>query len=222
LKKFVIDFYSTGMPKLFASEVIVTDPDSGKSFPATIKVNEPLIYKGIAVYQSSFEDGGSKLKTGRLPDDWHAQLFVSAQRRSQRFHAVEKQRRRRKCRIHDRMVGLPCLQRREYRQPGAGCEVAATLEKKLLNSVDKQLGSAAKNANSKDLKNVGPSVQYKLRDKTGQAREYHSYMQPVRVDGRMCSSPACAIRRTSHSATCVYLLTTMIRSMSGCACAARS
>jgi cytochrome c biogenesis protein len=45
------------------------------------------------------------------------------------------------------------------------------------------MGSAGKNANNKDLKNVGPSVSYKLRDKTGQAREYQNYMQPVTIDG---------------------------------------
>jgi cytochrome c biogenesis protein len=67
LKKFVVDFYSTGMPKLFASEVVVTDHDTGKKFPATIKVNEPLLYKGLAVYQSSFEDGGSKLTLTGYP-----------------------------------------------------------------------------------------------------------------------------------------------------------
>jgi cytochrome c biogenesis protein len=33
------------------------------------------------------------------------------------------------------------------------------------------------------LKNVGPSVQYKLRDKTGQAREFQNYMQPVTIGG---------------------------------------
>jgi len=49
--------------------------------------------------------------------------------------------------------------------------------------LDKHLGSAAKNANNKDLKNVGPSLQYKLRDKTGQAREFHNYMQSVLIDG---------------------------------------
>jgi cytochrome c biogenesis protein len=38
-----------------------------QEFPATIKVNEPLIYKGLAVYQSSFEDGGSKLKVAGYP-----------------------------------------------------------------------------------------------------------------------------------------------------------
>jgi cytochrome c biogenesis protein len=54
---------------------------------------------------------------------------------------------------------------------------------KLSAGLDKQLGSAAKNAGNKDLRNVGPSVQYKLRDKTGQAIEFHNYMQPVRIDG---------------------------------------
>ncbi len=62
LKKFTIDFYPTGMPKLFASDVVVTDRATGKQTHATVKVNEPLIVDGVAIYQSSFEDGGSQLK----------------------------------------------------------------------------------------------------------------------------------------------------------------
>src|SRR3954463_7394186 len=60
---------------------------------------------------------------------------------------------------------------------------AVNPNQKFSSSLEKHLGSAAKNANNKDLKNVGPSVQYKLRDKNGQAREYNNYMQPVLVDG---------------------------------------
>lgn len=67
LQKFVVDFYSTWMSKLFASDVIFTCHETGKSFPGTIKVNEPLIYKGLAVYQSSFEDGESSLKLDGYP-----------------------------------------------------------------------------------------------------------------------------------------------------------
>src|SRR5690606_14599923 len=67
LKRFVIDFYSTGMPKLFASDVIVTDHETREQFEATIKVNEPLRYRGMAVYQSSFEDGGTRLKVNGYP-----------------------------------------------------------------------------------------------------------------------------------------------------------
>ncbi|MCW3528696.1 cytochrome c biogenesis protein ResB, partial [Burkholderia cenocepacia] len=44
------------------SDVVVTDRATGKQTAATIKVNEPLIVDGIAIYQSSFEDGGSRLK----------------------------------------------------------------------------------------------------------------------------------------------------------------
>ncbi|HEU5436361.1 MAG TPA: cytochrome c biogenesis protein ResB, partial [Telluria sp.] len=67
LKKFHIDFYSTGMPKLFASDVVIRDHETNKTFPATIEVNKPLIYKGVAVYQSSFGDGGSKLTLTGFP-----------------------------------------------------------------------------------------------------------------------------------------------------------
>jgi cytochrome c biogenesis protein ResB len=67
LKKFTIDFYSTGMPKLFASDVEVRDNQTGEIAKATIEVNKPLIFKGVAIYQSSFEDGGSKLKLTGYP-----------------------------------------------------------------------------------------------------------------------------------------------------------
>src|SRR5690606_26499131 len=59
LNKFIVDYYSTGMPSSFKSEVEVTDPETGASFSQTIEVNEPLRYKGVTVYQSSFDDGGS-------------------------------------------------------------------------------------------------------------------------------------------------------------------
>ncbi len=52
--------------------------------------------------------------------------------------------------------------------------------KKLLGD---RLGSGAKTSKPVDLKNVGPSVQYKLRDAAGQAREYSNYMQPLFIDG---------------------------------------
>mgnify|MGYP003340822565 CR=1 FL=1 len=49
LKKFTVDYYSTGMPKLFASDVVVTDRATGKRTEATIKVNEPLIVDGVEI-----------------------------------------------------------------------------------------------------------------------------------------------------------------------------
>lgn len=49
--------------------------------------------------------------------------------------------------------------------------------------LEKHLGSGAKSPTRKDMKNVGPSFQYKLRDSAGQAREYQNYMQPIEQDG---------------------------------------
>jgi len=183
LKKFVVEYYSTGMPKLFASEVVVRDSETGKTFDATIKVNEPLIYKGIAVYQSSFDDGGSKLKlTGYPMLGSNSTAFVMTGEVGNASvlgngtgseYTVE-------------WSGFRPFNVENMAQ--AGHDVRAVDRKKTFNEafsagLNKQLGSAAKNPDNKDLRNVGPSVQYKLRDKTGQAREYHNYMMPVQIDG---------------------------------------
>jgi cytochrome c biogenesis protein len=61
LKKFYVDYYSNGMPKLFASDIAVTDKATGKVTEAQVKVNHPLIVDGVAIYQASFGDGGSPL-----------------------------------------------------------------------------------------------------------------------------------------------------------------
>lgn len=178
LDRFIIDFYSTGMPKLFASEVQVTDHETGKTFPATIKVNQPLIYKGLAVYQSSFEDGGTRLKLAGYPmtGPGAASFEMSGEvsgttplRSGKAEYTVE-------------WSGFRPFNVENMAQSGQDLR-AVTKSKSLAEGLQEQLGSAGKGTNTKDLKNVGPSVQYKLRDKTGQAREFHNYMQPVLADG---------------------------------------
>ena len=67
LKKFIVDYYSTGMPKLFASEVVLHDRETGAEVPARIEVNHPASYKGVEIYQSSFDDGGSTVKLKAVP-----------------------------------------------------------------------------------------------------------------------------------------------------------
>ena len=59
LKDFRIEHYATGQPKSFESDIEILDPELKEPIKKTISVNHPLIYKGIAIYQSSFEDGGS-------------------------------------------------------------------------------------------------------------------------------------------------------------------
>ena len=192
LKKFVIDYYSTGMPKLFASQVVVTDNETGKSFPATIKVNEPLLYKGLAVYQSSFEDGGSKLTLAGYPMqgmrnyDFPITGEVGGSsplgNPGGAAYTVEFSGFR-PFNVENMNPGSGSSDAGRAGQDVRGVNLAKGFEQTFTEGLDKRLGSAAKNANSKDLKNVGPSIQYKLRDKTGQAREYHNYMLPTTVDG---------------------------------------
>lgn len=62
LTDFRIEHYPTGQPKSFESDLVIYDPDLKAPFKHTISVNHPLIYKGIAIYQSDFQDGGSTLQ----------------------------------------------------------------------------------------------------------------------------------------------------------------
>ena len=61
LKDFRIEHYATGQPKSFESDLVITDPDLKEPITKTISVNHPLIHKGIAIYQSDFQDGGTTL-----------------------------------------------------------------------------------------------------------------------------------------------------------------
>jgi cytochrome c biogenesis protein len=176
LKKFIIEYYSTGQPKLFASELIITDPDTGKSFEHTIKVNEPLIYKGVAVYQSSFEDGGSELKlagiglTGSRDQRFELSGTVGGTRElisdAGRKYTVE-------------FTGFRPINVENIKTTLAASE---NNQKRFQEHVSSVAGSAAAKE-AKNFRNVGPSVQYKLRDAAGQAFEYQIYMLPVQLDG---------------------------------------
>lgn len=67
LDKFRIEHYATGQPKSFESDLVIYDHDLKEPLRATISVNHPLIYKGVAIYQSDFQDGGSRLFMNILP-----------------------------------------------------------------------------------------------------------------------------------------------------------
>lgn len=67
LKDFRIEHYFTGMPKSFESDLVIHDPELEQPLEATIAVNHPLIYKGYAIYQASFNDGGTGLSIRAWP-----------------------------------------------------------------------------------------------------------------------------------------------------------
>lgn len=62
VKDFRVEHYSTGQPKSFESDLVIHDPDLEQPLEETISVNHPLIYKGAAIYQASFGDGGSEIQ----------------------------------------------------------------------------------------------------------------------------------------------------------------
>jgi cytochrome c biogenesis protein len=181
LNKFIVDFYSTGMPKLFASEVTIYDPETGKTFPASIKVNQPLIYRGVAVYQSGIEDGGSKLKLTGYPMTGTSDKAFAVD--GEVGSATELKQGSEPYTIEWSGFRAFNVENTKQGQDPRDVKKGEALEVQLARTLSENSGSAARNANNKDLKNVGPSVQYKLRDKTGQAREFMNYMQPVTLEG---------------------------------------
>ena len=74
LKKFIVEYYSTGMPKLFASDIVIHDKATGEKKEARVEVNHPANFKGIEIYQSSFDDGGSRVKLQAMPMSANATL----------------------------------------------------------------------------------------------------------------------------------------------------
>ncbi|HZT55815.1 MAG TPA: cytochrome c biogenesis protein ResB, partial [Burkholderiaceae bacterium] len=175
LKKFIVDYYETGMPKLFASEIVIHDRDTGAATAALVKVNEPAFHRGVAIYQSSFDDGGSSLKlrgipmrAGGRPFEVDGVVGGSAQISN-----------------GDTKMTLEFTGLRVINVENLGGGAATDVRKvDLVGSLKNHLGSGAKGNGKKDLRNVGPSVSYKLRDAAGQAREFNNYMLPVELDGQ--------------------------------------
>jgi cytochrome c biogenesis protein len=184
LNKFIVDYYSTGMPKLFASDIVVIDHATGKRIPARVEVNKPFTYDGISIYQSSFQDGGSQMSMiawpmsgsnaatkpfngvigGTSPVD---PQFLGAKGETVEFTDF------RAINVENITDGSGAIDARGVGQTHT-----------LRQAFDERLGSGAKTSTPTDLRNVGPSVQYKVRGTDGQAREFNNYMLPVDVAGQ--------------------------------------
>lgn len=177
LKKFKVDYYSTGMPKLFASDIVIHDRYTGQQTEARVEVNHPVSYRGVEIYQSSFDDGGSKLKLkgisidgvprsleldGRVGES--ARLDFGGQSMTVEF------------------TGLRVINVENLTDTSASGADARKVD--LRQSIEGRLGAAHKTMNQQERRNVGPSVSYKLRDASGQATEFNNYMLPFEIDGR--------------------------------------
>ena len=180
LKKFIVEHYSTGMPKLFASEIIIHDKATGEKTPARIEVNHPASYKGVEIYQSSFDDGGSHLKLRAVPMVAGAKAFDVEGTVGGSTELVGQGGAAGGEKLTLEFTALRTINVENFSgaagTPGSGADVRKV---DLRESVESRLGAANKTVTKKELRNVGPSVSYKLRDAAGQAREFHNYMLPV-------------------------------------------
>ena len=168
LKQFRIEHYSTGQPKSFESDVELFDHAGNKVREATIAVNHPLIHDGVAIYQASFADGGTRLTlrgwnlfapaASAFPLE--GTVYQNATLTSQAGeHTIE------------------FIDFRPFNIENMGGDIVET------GSTMSVLGGSPVSDN-RHLRNVGPSFQYKLRDARGQAREFSNYMLPLELDGR--------------------------------------
>ncbi|TCK16950.1 cytochrome c biogenesis protein [Thiogranum longum] len=153
VKDFRIEHYSTGQPKSFESDLVIHDPEEAVPQEKTIAVNHPWIYKGYAIYQASFSDGG----TGLTLDAWP---LHSADIKPQR--------------IESKVQGSL-----ELETPDGPMMLEFTNFRMFnINPVIDKDGK-------EQQKNFGPNFTFKLRDVSGQAREYENYMLPVDFNGKM-------------------------------------
>ena len=168
LKQFRIEHYTTGQPKNFESDIELFDRSGKKIRSATIAVNHPLIQDGIAIYQASFADGGTRLNLR----GWN--LFAPT---ASSFPIEGTVHQNATLTSASGDSTLEFIDFRPFNIEDIGGGAAATG-----NAMSVLGGSPV--GDKKHLRNVGPSFQYKLRDSRGQAREFSNYMLPLELDGR--------------------------------------
>ncbi|MCA8034125.1 cytochrome c biogenesis protein ResB [Burkholderia semiarida] len=181
LDKFIVDYYTTGMPKLFASDIVVIDRETGRKIPARVEVNKPFTYKGVSIYQSSFQDGGSQMQMTAYPMTGSRAATVPVkgtigssaplQVPGADGETIE---------FSDfRAINVENMADANGKPDVRGVATTSSLKEVF----DERLGSGAKTSKPTQLHNIGPSVQYKIRGKDGQAREFNNYMLPVDMNG---------------------------------------
>jgi cytochrome c biogenesis protein len=165
LKRFHIEHYESGMPKRYASDVVITDHASGEVFERTLEVNKTFDHRGVTLYQAGFDDAGSLLRftvhsmTASEQPPFPIESEVGA-------------------RIPLASSGGHTLEITAFRPINVENLAGPDSEPSKISSF---FGSGTRTDN---MRNLGPLYTYILRDPAGQAREFNNYMQPVQIAGR--------------------------------------
>lgn len=155
VEEFRIEHYPNGMPSAYESDLVIHDPLLDEPIRQTISVNHPLTHRGHTIYQASFTDGGTGLElTGHLLDGSGAKLPLDARV------------------FEDHNLQLGAVTR------------TMEIEDFQLFNVDRDPRAVTRTGARDEFRNVGPSFNYTMRDEAGQAREFHTYMAPIEVEGR--------------------------------------
>jgi len=155
VKDFRIQYYDTGMPKSYESDLVLIDPELDQPIVKTIEVNKPLYYKNYSIYQSSFGDGGSKVNLSVYP-------LLSPQ-------------------VNPAEVKTAVNQVEPLKTP-IGTFKAEIDDFRLFNMVPTTEEEETKTG--KKFHNNGPSVKFKVRNDQGKAWEYENYLAPNLQEGR--------------------------------------
>jgi cytochrome c biogenesis protein len=183
LKKFIVEYYDTGMPRLFASEIVIHDNETGQAIPATVKVNEPAQHRGVTIYQSSFQDGGSLVKLRAVPVQGEGTGFDVQLRVGESITLARGAQDKNPLTLE--LTDLKVINVENLNNANRAPEEGTDVRKvDLKSTLDKHLGAGVNPDKTKAMRNIGPSVTYRLRDAAGQAREYQNYMVPVELDGK--------------------------------------
>jgi cytochrome c biogenesis protein len=168
----------------------VHDRETGASVAHKVEVNKPAFHRGVAIYQSSFDDGGSRVKLRALPMTKDSPSFeVDGQIGGRTELVAQGPKGEEKAVLEFTQLRVINVENMAGNADGVGLggtPGAVDVRKvDLVNAIESRLGSGVNIEHKKKLQNVGPSITYKLRDAAGQAREYHNYMDPVTLEGAL-------------------------------------
>lgn len=155
LDRFEISHHPNGIPRDFVSTLRIIDGQ--QTLPVTLRVNHPFTYKGVTLFQSGFDDGGSEL-TLRL-----RQLSGAP----------------------DQIVRSKIGEGTALLMNGEPFTLEAT-ELRTMNVMarDRELPPTwfrQRKPGSRTL-DAGPSMQFRLRDSKGQAEEWQIWKLPLTIN----------------------------------------